>query len=94
MHALQQRTFQFVLISTMNCVFNSLYAFLKMSHIRIKRKHIHKILSYFNSLQIIYGHKLLLQASTFEKQGRATIGHLVTKFRGYRRIKSCMPPTK
>ena len=30
----------------------------------------------------------------YEKQGCATIARLVTKFRGYRRAKNCMPPTK
>ena len=34
------------------------------------------------------------QASAFETQGRATIARLVMKFRGYRRVKSCTPPTK
>ena len=34
------------------------------------------------------------QASAYEKQGRATIARLVTKFRGYRRAKNCTPPTK
>ena len=34
------------------------------------------------------------QASAYEKQGRATIGCLIMKFRGYGRVKSCMPPTK
>ena len=36
----------------------------------------------------------LSQASAYEKQGRATIARLVTKFRGYRRVKSRTPPTK
>ena len=30
----------------------------------------------------------------YEKQGRATITRLVSKFRGYRRVKSRTPPTK
>ena len=34
------------------------------------------------------------QALTYEKQGRATIACLVTKFRGYRRVKSHRPPPK
>ena len=34
------------------------------------------------------------QASTYEKQGPATIACLAPKFRGFRRMKSCMPPTK
>ena len=34
------------------------------------------------------------QASAYEKQGRAKIARLVTKFRGYRRVKSRTPPTK
>ena len=34
------------------------------------------------------------QTSTYEKQGHATITCLVTEFRGYRHVKSCMPPTK
>ena len=34
------------------------------------------------------------QALAYENQGRAIIAHLVSKFRGYRRVKSCMPPTK
>ena len=34
------------------------------------------------------------QASAYEKQGRATIAHLVTKFRDYRRVKSHTPSTK
>ena len=33
------------------------------------------------------------QASAYEKQGRATIAHLATKFRGYRRVKSRTPHT-
>ena len=33
-------------------------------------------------------------ALAYEKQGRATIACLVTKFRGYIHVKSCMPPTK
>ena len=35
-----------------------------------------------------------IQASAYEKQGRATIAHLATKFRGYRRVKNLTPPTK
>ena len=34
------------------------------------------------------------QASTYEKQGHATIACLVTKFRGCRHVKNCMPSTK
>ena len=34
------------------------------------------------------------QASAYEKQGRVTIAHLVTKFGGYRHVKSRMPSTK
>ena len=34
------------------------------------------------------------QASAYEKQGRATIGCLIMKFRGYGCVKSCMPPPK
>ena len=34
------------------------------------------------------------QSLAYEKQGHVTITRLVTKFRGYRRVKSCMPPTK
>ena len=34
-----------------------------------------------------------LQTLAYEKQGRATIARLVTKFRGYRRVKSRTPPT-
>ena len=34
------------------------------------------------------------QASAYEKQGHATIARLVTKFKGYTRVKSCAPPTK
>ena len=34
------------------------------------------------------------QASAYKKQGCATIAHLIKKFRGYRRVKRCMPPTK
>ena len=33
------------------------------------------------------------QASVYEKQGRATIADLATKFRGYRREKSRTPHT-
>ena len=33
------------------------------------------------------------QASAYEKQGRATITHLLTKFRGYRCVKGRTPPT-
>ena len=32
------------------------------------------------------------QASAYEKQGRATIARLITKFRGYRHVKSRTPP--
>ena len=38
--------------------------------------------------------KARFQASAYEKQGRAIIAHLVTKFRGYRRVKSRKPSTK
>ena len=34
------------------------------------------------------------QALAYEKQGRATIACLATKFRGYRRVKSHRPPPK
>ena len=34
------------------------------------------------------------QASAYEKQGRAIVARLVTKFRGYRRVKRRTPPTK
>ena len=34
------------------------------------------------------------QASAYEKQGRATIARLVSKFRGYSRVKNRTPPTK
>ena len=34
------------------------------------------------------------QVSTDEKQGRAIIALLITKFRGYRCVKSHMPPAK
>ena len=37
---------------------------------------------------------IVSHASGYEKQGHATIACLVTKFRGYRRVRSCMPPTK
>ena len=33
-------------------------------------------------------------ASAYEKQRHATIACLVTKFRGYRHVKSLTPPTK
>ena len=36
----------------------------------------------------------MTQASAYEKQGRATITCLVTKLRGYKHVKSRMPPTK
>ena len=36
----------------------------------------------------------MLQALAYEKQGLATIAHLVTKFRGYRHVKSRTPSTK
>ena len=35
-----------------------------------------------------------MQVSAYEKQGRVTIAHLKTKFRGYRRMKSRTSPTK
>ena len=35
-----------------------------------------------------------LQASAYEKQGRATISRLSSKFSGYRRVKSRTLPTK
>ena len=35
----------------------------------------------------------LIQTLAYEKQGCGTITHLM-KLRGYRRVKSCMPPTK
>ena len=35
-----------------------------------------------------------IQASAYEKQGRATITRLVTKFRGYRCVKNRTPPNK
>ena len=34
-----------------------------------------------------------MQASAYEKQGHTIITHLATKFRGYRSVKSCTPPT-
>ena len=34
------------------------------------------------------------QASAYEKQGRATITRLISKFRGYSRVKNRTPPTK
>ena len=34
------------------------------------------------------------QALVYEKQGHLTIAYLITKFRGYRRVKSHMPPPK
>ena len=34
-----------------------------------------------------------MQASAYEKQGHTIIAHLATKFRGYRSVKSCTPPT-
>ena len=37
---------------------------------------------------------MIEQASAYEKQGRTTIACLVTKFRGYRRVKSRTPLTK
>ena len=40
---------------------------------------------------LLVGHS---QALAYEKQGRATIARLVTKFRGYRRVKSRTPSTK
>ena len=36
----------------------------------------------------------IYQALAYEKQGRATMAHLVMKFRGYRRTKSHKPLTK
>ena len=39
-------------------------------------------------------HGKVHQALAYEKQGDVTIACLVTKFRGYRCVKSCMPPTK
>ena len=50
---------------------------------------IRKQISHKNYLQ-----KMSIQASAYEKQGRATITRLVMKFRGYRHVKSCTPPTK
>ena len=35
-----------------------------------------------------------IEASAYEKQGRATIACLAMKFRSYRRVKSRTPPTK
>ena len=35
-----------------------------------------------------------MQASAYQKQGRATIARLVMKFIDYRRVKSRSPPTK
>ena len=35
-----------------------------------------------------------VQALAYEKQGRAIAACLVTKFRGYRRVKSHTPPSK
>ena len=37
-------------------------------------------------------HQTTNQALSYEKHGRATIAGLITKFRGYRRGKSCTPP--
>ena len=37
---------------------------------------------------------LNIQASAYEKQGCATIAHLVTQFLGYRCVKGSMPSTK
>ena len=39
-------------------------------------------------------HMMVMQAAAYEKQGRATIACLITKFRSYRRVKSRTPPTK
>ena len=35
-----------------------------------------------------------IQASAYEKQGHEIIACLFMKFRGYRHMKSCTPPTK
>ena len=35
-----------------------------------------------------------LQALAYEKQERTTIACLIMKFRGYRHLKNCTPPTK
>ena len=48
-------------------------------------------------VNIVSGFRLELmyiQASTYEKQGHATMACLISKFGGYRRVKSCTPPTK
>ena len=42
----------------------------------------------------IYIYIYIYQALPYEKQARATIARLVTKFRGYKRVKSRTPPTK
>ena len=51
------------------------------------------------TIQFIYKNETVnglmeVQASACEKQGRAKIARLVTKFRGYRRVKDRSPPTK
>ena len=43
----------------------TLYAFFKMSQIKIKRKDIHKILSYISILRIFYGFSLCLSFSLY-----------------------------
>ena len=46
-------------------------------------------------IYLVITHFIWLQkASAYKKQGHATITHLIKKFRGYRHVKSCMPPTK
>ena len=42
----------------------------------------------------IYIYIYIYQALAYGKQGRATIAHLVMKFRGCRRVESHMPLTK
>ena len=48
----------------------------------------------FVHYEIKFSQEDVEQASAYEKQERVTITSLVTKFRGYRRVKSLTPPTK
>ena len=44
-------------------------------------------------MALSYNGPTISNASAFEKKGHATIACLTTKFRGYRRVKSCTQPT-
>ena len=79
-----------------NCMFRSISMNLTNYHqqkwLWIKDLYQHIVLS--AHISILPGPQEYGQASAYEKLGHATIARLVSKFRGYRRVKSRTPPTK